>query len=126
MAFNIVTQTKQFIPKWNDNDKNTNPITVNLKPLNTKSYWQIMAICQSIQDNQNINPNEIPEIIENLRPIFQKNIESISNLTIDNKQMQSGDIVNYPALIELMTEIMFELINISSFTDKDKKKSVKQ
>lgn len=117
MAFNISTQESQYIPKWNNNDKVTDPITLNLKVLNSKDYWQLMAICKKLDSG-----NDVQTYLESLRSIFQKYITSIQNLTVDNKVLSPSNLVDYPVLFSLLTELMLELVNQSSITENDKKK----
>lgn len=123
MAYNLVNKQVKIIPEWNDNKESETPIEIVLKPLKTKTYWEAMAVCQKAQaDDGKIDFKIMAEIPEALRSVCGEGIVSMANLTIDEKPLKPINIVDYPALLSLVTEIVLKLIEISTITSEDKKK----
>lgn len=127
MAFNIESKSK-FVPAWNDNKESDKPIEIELKYLNQSDYWSAMSVLKKMPvksekaETEGVAPELMAEISRTLAPIFQKSIDSITNLTMDNKPVKPALIAEHPKLIGLMTELMIELINRSSISSTDKKK----
>lgn len=123
MAFNLINKNVKIIPKWKNNDESENPIEIELKPLTTKIYWQAMEVCQKANQQKDVvSFIAMSEMSEVLKPIVTQGVISISNLTVDDKSLKPGSIVDYPALTGLVTEVLLKLIEISTISTDDKKK----
>ena len=122
MSINIARTLKEFIPSWNGNKESDNPIIVSLKPISSSDYWDLIAISAEIQSaSTNNDYSKVKNTLNKLAPIFEKNIKSITNLTIDDKAIVLKNLGIYPELLSLNSEIMAELLVRVSLTKEEEK-----
>ena len=126
MAFNLDRKIKEFIPVWNENRKQAEPIKLELKFLDIENYCELIDISQGARENIEKGKikdfSSVGKLASRMLPVFKTNIVKISNLTIDNRPIKIEELVLSPEFIELNSEIMNEMILNTMVSDTDKKK----
>lgn len=122
------TSTTDFIPIWNDNEKNENPIKIELKPLNTSNYYTLLGISNAIYTkgekgkDGTVDVEKLVKYIPDLSRVYQENVEIKANLLMDGKLMTISQVINSNVFLGLVLEIFYKLIDISIVNRGVKKK----
>lgn len=123
----ITTGTVSFVPKWNDNDKESEPIQFELSRLTFEDYWRAMAVCSYLGDSQNKTDAakiaSCGEIIREITHLVKKYVIGVSGLYVDDALAKSEDLTKTAQFFPLIIETIGELLRISTLDDGLKKKS---
>lgn len=112
MARIEILKQKEFVPGWNDNDKEENPITFVLNYLSTQDTHEVIEL-----QEESYRLNMIKE--------FRKAVAKIRNLEIEIggeiKAIQTADeFLLTPGFINLFYEVIKEIHNMKAIVDKKK------
>jgi len=124
----ISTKPVTFIPTFEDNHKEDQPLSFTVGRLKYNDFWEIAVLIDRFQKavTSDAGPDKSKAIIElanEFRPFFESYVQNIQNFEVDDKPGTIGDILNSPGLSALVMEIAVKLLEISQPSDKDKKKS---
>lgn len=130
MAIKLSTKATKFIPKYNGNDKEAEPFSVDLAPMELGDYWELSAKFAELSGGSNGKKPEKPEEIEitNLpsmevfKVYLQKYIKAVYGLEIDGKPATVSTLFIHASLLPYVFEIIAEMIKSSELDDTTKKK----
>lgn len=112
-----ISDKERFIPKANGNDKAEKPIIFNLRFLTVEEQTEMEYFQYSVASNKSIRVK-----IDN-KYIFAHGVESIENLTVDNKLIISADqflAIRGPKwLSEIIGEVALHLKNSMEIDEKN-------
>lgn len=123
------TSKEKFIPTWNENEKQENPIELELEPLNMSDYYKLLDISNNVyeeakseEEKATVDLKKLSEHIFVLKDIYSKNVKIKANLLLDDKLMIVDQIMDSNVFTGLVMEILYMLINISIVNRGIKKK----
>lgn len=123
------TSKEKFIPTWNENEKQENPIELELGSLNMSDYYTLLDISNNVyeeakseEEKATVDLKKLSEHIFVLKDIYSKNVKIKANLLLDDKLMTVDQIMDSNVFTGLVMEILYTLINISIVNKGIKKK----
>lgn len=116
-----------FTPEWNGNKllPDHERVFVNLKPLTMAELIDLAEVIGELADmrQENVTSADLKRIgslLKTMTPIFKSNVE-IQGLEDENGPVTSEAVLEYQTYMELATEIMAKLSEISSPSEKSEK-----
>ena len=124
------TPASKFIPEWNGNRDlpEEEQITMIISVLEMGDLLDLMDLIESDSsedqvDSDNLKPSTVKSIVEKAQQLLPKYITEFQGLDVDSGPISLEDLVQYPQFMSLVVEITFELINISTPNEDDRKNS---
>ena len=124
------TKKTTFIPAWNGNRSENEPIRLELLRLSVEDYWKVAAIISYISDNARADISLLTaaklssheEIMKDIPGIIGRYVVSIANLTVDDSPAKPSDLTRTAQLLPLVVEVLAELLCISTLDSVLKKR----
>ena len=123
MSVKIVTTPKWFIPKHNDNDKEADPLSVELAPLELGDYWDLSTNFSKVQGKNTdaIAMSDLPTMAT-FKPYLEKYIKSVKGLSVNGNEGIVKDLFVHATLFPFVMEIITELMSVATVSEEAKKK----
>ena len=123
MSIKVVTVPKWFTPKHNDNDKDSEPLSVELAPMELGDYWDLSTHFASMQGKttDKIDMKDLPKMAT-FKPYLEKYVKSIKGLYVNEKPGVVADLFGHAALFPVVMEIITELMSVATVSEAVKKK----
>ena len=112
MARNLEFNWKEFIPKWDGNDKDKDPISVEIRSMKYVDVEAIKPILETVSNKDNTGT---------LKNVFLGNVRNCKNLSLDGKPLNDAQQFWDHAPFELTIEISNKIIEISNMGKSDEK-----
>ena len=124
----IDTKNRIFIPLWDGNREEAEPVKIELARLSLEDYWKVATICTSIGTMAKAEGDFLArfasagDIIKEITPLLKRYIVSMQNLTVDDNPAKPEDLTKTSLFLSLVMEILAELLSISTLDASIKKK----
>src|SRR3972149_1930631 len=127
MGFSLNTQPYNYIPEWNDNRDDENPIAVRIKPLELGDFWELVKLGQLAakiigKDFMEASKDDIKKVMEDYKPYLSKYVLEIQNIDIDGRVIVVTELADRIEFTALLMEIVAELVRHGQVKEADKKK----
>ncbi|MDI6756444.1 MAG: hypothetical protein QME32_00310 [Endomicrobiia bacterium] len=126
----VTTKTVTFVPQWNGNDKEAEPIRLELARLTLEDYWKVATVCSYFgefnRSGLDVSVAKIAscgEVVKEITPLIKKYVVGISGLYVDDVLAKAEDLSGTAQFLPLILEIIGELLRISTIDEALKKKS---
>jgi hypothetical protein len=103
----------EFIPKWNGNDKQDEPIKFTIRALNTVERDSIFTISHNLDG--------VPLVKTDFLKAFRIGVVRVSGLTVDGAEVSKAEeVIKLPGFYELVLEVGTEVIARNPFEQNSK------
>lgn len=103
-----------YIPKWDGNDKDENPISVEVHPLN---HFELQKYGKASEEAK-----KDPEYTLNLaKKMFVDNVRNIKNLKVNDVSIETSDALWNLGISQIMNEISECILDLSKLQEHEKK-----
>jgi hypothetical protein len=109
------SRSVKFVPTWNENEKlpEKDQVSFMLKPLELEDLFLLMDATQSGDGSQAGNLQRVKGVVVNVGHLLPK-YATMSGLTDpDGSDITIADLVVYPTFLNLASEVLMKLANIS-------------
>lgn len=128
---NLDTKSVQFVPAWNGNRDEAEPIRMELARLSLEDYWRASSICIYLGNYAKANIEDLSaakfaaneEVVREIAPLIKRYVSSLSGLCVNDQLAKPEDLTKTPQCVSLVFEILTELLRISTLDNALKKKS---
>ena len=108
-----LTQQVEYVPEWNENQKDSEPISFTLRHLTTAERAKCTDTGQTEQGHLHIKPD--------YERMFRLAVVKIENLDVGGKQLETArDVLATPGLYMLFFEVALYILNMNPIGDKKK------
>lgn len=133
MALSSTKKTTWYTPTVRDNHLSDTPLRVELRPIKMGAFLELSQIAVTLAQRQKTTPatqnvqvaqaQELMELVSSARPILEHQVVSLTNYTVDGLPGTIADLLDDPALNELVIEILSQLLILATPSDVWKKNS---
>lgn len=106
----------RYIPKWDDQDKDENPIEMELHPLSQSDLSQYGRIGELLKKK-----NQDSYVSELSKKMFVDNVRNIKNLKCNGVEIKDSEALWNLGISQLINEINEAILDISKLQEDEKK-----
>lgn len=127
MAIRLSSRSEWFVPAWNDNRNQDDPVKFEIKSLTVADFWNLTVLVEQLQKaiNKEASPEKASEMItltDRISSVLETIVLNVSGLYVDDQKAGVPVISKHPALTSLLMELIVHILSNSSIDDATKKK----